>query len=482
MSMSNPTSKHWLRIVVMCFGFFGIQHGFSAQFGLMSGVYQKLGVPAAIMSLLWLPAPLTGIVVAPLIGTASDKTWLGWLGRRRPYFLGGAFAACFALWLIPNTLGIPGGWHVGKEIWGYGAMAAVFGLLVLDSALNICMSPARAFLSEQLPEKQIPLGFALQSFMIGIGGGFGSLIVGTDIAKQTPWVYNLLGGFHYLFNGLMKTPFTNIHAQFYACAFVFMLAICITVFSCKEVPPTHNALAEQDQVTPVKGGVTGWFKNFGDVFMNMPMPMMKLCAAQTLTWIGLFCFFLYYSPAVANVVFGAHGNAHSAIYDVGTKAAGLSQAYYQWVATGFALLIPLLVKFVGKTWLHAFGLLCGAIGLFWVGFAPVKESLIPAMVFVGIAWSCILALPFAMLSPFIPEGKQGIYMGVFNMFIALPEVLASLFLGSILTKWCGGDEMAIIRIGGGCMLVACFITLTLLTDRKPASINTGGTRGPAVLA
>ena len=434
-SVSAKPARSWLQMVLMCVGFFGIQHGFEIQFANMSAIYQKLGVEDWLLSLLWLPAPLMGFFIAPIVGNYSDKAWWGWLGRRRGVALVGALMATIAMLWMPNT----------QAVW-----TAVLCLCLLDLSINMCMSPSRALLADQLPGQQLASGFAIQSFMVGLGGFIATWIASYDWLKHYP---------------MLKTfGSSNMHIQFYLCAIMFLAFILVTVFSTAEDKQlVTDATPDQEPVAHTQG----WFKDMTHAITHMPPTMQRVCLAQFFTWMGLFCFFMYYSVAVAKGVFGAT-NPHSDVYEQGVLAANQSKLMFQIVSTIVALTLPFLVRLTGRVWLHAAGLSLAGVGLLSVCLIHDPAILPYAMAATGVGWCCILTLPFALVSEVVPDTANGVYMGLFNLFIVIPEILAALFFGLMVDRLFGGNELYVIGLGGIFMLIAAGVMLTLTAVNRYA--------------
>lgn len=412
----------FVQIWNMSFGFFGIQFGWGLQMANMSAIYQYLGADEGDISFLWLAAPLTGLIVQPIVGYYSDRTWCG-LGRRRPYFLVGALLASLALIAMPNS----------STIW----MAA--GLLwILDASVNVSMEPFRAYVGDMLPREQRKMGFAMQSLLIGLGA---------VLSSSLPWV--LSNVFNVVNDGEGAIPKT-VHIAFYIGSFMFFVAVLYTVLTSKEYPPEDIEAFEQH-----KRETAGIGHAFVEIFRgigSMPRTMKQLAVVQFFTWFALFCMWIYFIPAVATTVFG--GAPGSDEYQAGAEWGGVCFSMYNGVAFLFAfLLIALVGKFSAKA-IHSTCLTLGGIGLLTVFVIHEPKMLLLSMAGVGIAWASILSMPYAMLSNVLPEEKMGFYMGVFNFFIVLPQILASLFLGKLVVQLLGGHSINAVLLGGVSMLIA----------------------------
>jgi maltose/moltooligosaccharide transporter len=385
---SIPPEKpvlNWLQIVNMSVGFFGIQFGWDLQRANMGPIYEYLGANPDSTPLLFLAAPLTGLLVQPVIGYMSDHTWSARWGRRRPYFLVGAIVSSIALIIMPHS----------STLW----MAA--GLLwVLDVFGNVSLEPFRAFVADNLSEKQRTQGFVMQSLMIGLGG---------SIASALPWMMtNLL---HFKNTAASGTIPDNVKWSFYIGSFFFLAAVLYTVLTSKEYPPAD--LPFRDKVKESNKGFGSGFKEITESIFTMPKRMKALAVVQFFTWPGLFLMWFYYSTAVARNVFGAT-NTGEAIYSEGTSFAGLTLAFYSVITFLFAFILPSIADRLGRKVTHSLCLICGALGLISVAFVSNKYMLYGCMTGVGIAWASILSMPYAMLSGVLPENKIGVYMGIFN--------------------------------------------------------------------
>ncbi|MGB5008132.1 MAG: MFS transporter [Ferruginibacter sp.] len=434
--VAKPMLNFW-QIFNMSFGFFGIQFGWDLQRANMGPIYEYLKASPDEIPLLFLAAPLTGLIVQPIIGYMSDRTWHPWWGRRRPYFFVGAVLSSICLFLMPNS----------GVLW----MAA--GLLwILDTAGNIAMEPFRAFVADKLTEKQRTRGFAMQSLMIGLGG---------SIASALPWLLsNWFGVSRDSVDGQIPD---SVKFAFYIGGTIFFIAVMYTIFSTKEYPPSDVGFKEK--IKESHKGFGGGFREIMDSIKNMPPKMKQLALVQFFTWPGLFLMWFYYSTAVARNVFGATSETDS-VYTEGVEFAGLTLSFYNVVAFAFALIIPFIARKLGRKLTHSFSLFCGAAGLIAVGFVTNKFMLYGCMVGVGIAWSSILSMPYAMLAGSLPENKIGLYMGIFNFFIVLPEIIASLFFGWIMTNLLDNDRMLAVQIGGGLMVVAGLLCYFIVKEKK----------------
>jgi maltose/moltooligosaccharide transporter len=423
----KPQRSFW-QIWNMSFGFLGIQFGWGLQMANMSAIYEYLGARADQIPILWLAAPLTGLLVQPIIGHASDNTW-GRLGRRRPYFLSGAILSSLALILMPNASAL---WMAAGLLW------------ILDASINISMEPFRAFVADLLPESQRTRGFAMQSLFIGLGA---------VVASALPWmltnVFHLSPG-----GGDTRAIPATVRLSFYIGAAAFFGAVLWTILSTPEYPPEDMEAFKRAKLE--RKGLGANAREILSAVANMPATMRRLAPVQLLTWLGLYSMWLYFPVAVAHNVFGA-ADQNSPLYTHGIEWAGICFAVYSAVCFVFSFFLPALVRAVGRPNAHSLCLLCGGLGLASASLIHSKILLLLTMIGVGIAWSSILAVPYAVLAGSLPAQKTGVYMGIFNFFIVIPEIIASLFFGWIMNHLLNNNRIAAVVAGGLFMLIAAVL-------------------------
>ncbi|MFT3911321.1 MAG: MFS transporter [Ferruginibacter sp.] len=440
MSETIPWEKPKLsisQIINMSVGFFGIQFGWDLQRANMGPIYEHLHANPDEIPFLFLAAPLTGLLIQPIIGYMSDRTWSPRFGRRRPYFMVGAILSTIALVFMPHS----------SVLW----MAA--GLLwVMDVFGNVAMEPFRAFVADKLNEDQRTQGFVMQSLMIGLGG---------SIASALPWMMS--NWFDFSSQAEPGIIPDNVKWSFYIGAFFFLTAVFYTVFTSKEYPPPD--LGFKEKVKESNRGFGGGIKEIVHAIANMPPRMKVLSAVQFFTWPGLFLMWFFYNTAVARNIFHATSETDP-LYGQGTNFGGLTLAYYNVVTFLFAFILPSIARKLGRKLTHSLCLLCGAIGLISVAFVENKYMLYGCMTGVGIAWASILSMPYAMLSGVLPEDKIGVYMGIFNFFIVLPEIIASLGFGWIMRNVLNNDRLAAVQIGGVLMIIAALICYFFIKEKK----------------
>ena len=485
----------------MCFGFLGIQFGFALQNANVSRIFQTLGAEIDDLPILWVAAPVTGLIVQPIIGYLSDRTW-NRLGRRRPYFLFGAILASLALFVMPNS---PALWVAAGMLW------------IMDASINISMEPFRAFVGDNLPQKQRTLGFAMQSFFIGIGA---------IVASALPW---MMANWFEVSNvaGPGEIPDT-VKWSFYLGGIVFLAAVSWTVFSTREYSPEEIAefeAAEEDAhgapdpaprpAAKYRSGGLAWIaagalllawivasqldkqlyilavgaiafgllqivtaslQNSGktdnglyhiveDLF-HMPRVMKQLAVVQFFAWFALFAMWIYSTAAVTGFHFGA-ADVTGQAYNDGANWVGVLFAAYNGFAALAAIVIPAMARRLGCRVSHLVNLAIGGVSL--VSFIFIRDPvwLIVPMIGVGIAWASILSLPYALLSDVLPAAKMGIYMGIFNFFIVIPQLAAASVLGLLLRELFGGEAIYGLVIGGVLMIVAGLATLAVDREAEP---------------
>ncbi|HVZ57235.1 MAG TPA: MFS transporter [Chitinophagaceae bacterium] len=423
------------QIVNMSVGFFGIQFGWDLQRANMGRIYENLGANPDQVPLLFLAAPLTGLLVQPIIGYLSDRTWHPRWGRRRPYFLVGALLSSMALILMPHSSAL---WMAAGLLW------------ILDTCGNVAMEPFRAFVTDMLPESQVNRGFIMQSLMIGLGG---------SIASALPWIMrNLLHVNNTAAKGHIPD---NVQWSFYIGAFFFLSAVLFTVFTTREYPPTEQP---GQAGLPAQGGLLPIVREILDALRHMPARMRVIALVQFFTWPGLFLMWFYYTTAVAVNVFGGK-DASDPVYAQGADFGSLTLAYYSVITFLFALVLPSLADRLGRKATHSLCLLCGALGLISVSWVRNKYMLYGCMTGVGIAWASILSMPYAMLSGVLPKEKVGIYMGIFNFFIVLPEIIASLGFGRLMKNVLHNDRLLAVEAGGALMILAALVCYLFIRER-----------------
>ncbi len=482
---ARPELSFW-QIWNMCFGFLGIQFGFGLQNANVSRIFQTLGADMDTIPILWVAAPLTGLIVQPIVGYYSDRTW-NRLGRRRPYFLAGALLASAALVFMPRS---PTLWVAAGLLW------------VLDASINIAMEPFRAFVGDQLPQRQRPAGYAMQTFFIGVGA---------VVASMLPWILSHAGVSN-VGTGESAIP-ASVRLSFDIGAVVMVGAILWTVLGSREYPPTElhafaDATPASEAVEPgtsaraslrglawlgggalglflvwqfgldkqlylLGAGFTAWgvavlihartrgsglFGTVMDDIHGMPATMRQLVPVQFFSWLALFSMWIYTTAAVTRTHFGATDTTGPA-YNDGANWVGVLFGAYNGFAALAAIAIPIMVKRLGLQVSHLVNLTLGALGLASFLFIRDPDLLLVSMVGVGFAWASILSLPYALLAGSVPTRKMGTYMGIFNFFIVIPQLVAASVLGAILTKLLGGEPVHALGLGAASFMLAGLLAL-----------------------
>jgi maltose/moltooligosaccharide transporter len=437
----------------MNFGFLGIQFGWGLQLANMSAIYEKLGANPEHVPILWLAAPMTGLLVQPVVGYLSDNTW-NWLGRRRPYFVVGAILSCIALFLMPTS----------TELW----MAAAL-LWVLGASINISMEPFRAFVADKLPLEQRTAGFVMQSFFIGVGA---------SLANALPLLLRWAGVSGTTASGIPLT----VKYSFQIGALVFLLAVLWTVVTTKEYPPENLEAWKKERDERRSLGVMGMFTGIGSAIKHMPKTMRQLAVVQVFTWLGLFCMWMFFVPATARHVFGAT-DPQSELYTRGIEWGGFAFAFYSITCFAVAFALPKLAEMTSRKAVHGASLACGAAGLLSLYFIHNQYLLLLTMVGVGIAWASILSMPYAILSGALPAERMGVYMGVFNMFIVIPEIIAALSFGPVIRLLFGvgnPNSPLYVTMAGGLFLLIAAVCVAFVDD--PLSAKTAPAGEPKLRA
>ncbi|MGC9940667.1 MAG: MFS transporter [Verrucomicrobiota bacterium] len=443
--MQKPRMSFW-QIWNMSFGFLGIQFGWGLQMANMSAIYGYLGADPDKLSILWLAAPVTGVIIQPLVGQSSDRMWTR-LGRRRPFILVGALVASCALVLMPNC---PSVWMAAGLLW------------VLDGTINASMQPFRALVADNLPAEQNSQGFAIQSLFIGLGG---------TISSALPWM--MTNWFGVTAEGAGQGHIPNaVRWSFYIGALAFMGAVLWTVFSTTEYPPSESEL------TAIRARKFDWSLGLFDIFeliFRLPRRMWELGLVQFFTWIGMFSLWVYFQPAVAKDIF--HAVPGSVEMEAAGSWSGFCFAAYNVVCFFFSFVLLSVTKYTGPKIMHVVCLAIGALGLALVPLTSEKHELLISMTAVGIAWASILSMPYAMLAPSLPQDKVGVMMGMFNLFIVLPQIVASSLLGFILKNFLHSEPMSALVVGGASMGLGALLTLLVVSFKKDGSAVVAGAVG-----
>jgi len=433
-------------IINMSVGFLGIQMGFALQNGNASRILQSFGADVHTLSWYWIVGPLTGMIVQPIVGYYSDKTWTK-LGRRRPYFLAGAILSAIGLILMPKsdmfaTL-IPALW-VGAGM-----------LFIMDASFNIAMEPFRALVADKLPTEQRTLGFSVQTVLIGIGAVVGS------------WLPYILAEWFGVEKNVVDSAIPpNLFWSFVIGAGGLLLAIVWTVVTTSEYPPEEVARFEEAEEEGVSAEEPS--KGFAEVlhdFKHMPKTMQQLGIVQFFSWFALFSMWVFTTPAIAQHVYGLSADDNSSeMFQNAGNWVGIIFGVYNAVSAVFAFFLPSIAKRFGRKNTHAFSLVCGGIGLMSIYFVKDPNMLLISMFGIGIAWASILSMPYAILAGSIPLRKMGIYMGLFNFFITLPQIVNAILGGPMVKYFYDGQAIYALVLAGVFMILGA-ISVTFVDDR-----------------
>lgn len=486
----------------MSFGFLGIQFGFALQNANTSRIFSTLGADPDELAILWLAAPVTGLLVQPVIGYYSDRTWHKRWGRRRPYFAIGALLASLSLFVMPNSSFL---FMAAGTLW------------IMDASINVSMEPFRAFVGDLLPPSQRTLGFAMQSFFIGIGA---------IVASYLPWIFTNF--FNISNDSAPGIVSDNVKYSFYAGGIMLFITVMWTVLSTKEYPPAEVVEVKKNgekkiidnpdhfknvfqRIGSILGGIglvillivfsfslekelyvlaggllifalVHWVAaslirqqkgHLGLVHIvkdlnTMPKTMVQLAYVQFFSWFALFAMWIYTTSAVTSHIFHTI-DPNSKPYNDGADLVSKLFGDYNGIAALAAIALPFIARYTSRRITHLIALTCGGIGLISIYFIQDPSMLWVPMIGVGIAWASILSIPYAMLSGSLPAEKMGYYMGVFNFFIVIPQIIAATILGFLLNHVLGGQPIYILVVGGSSMILAGLLSL-LVNDSEEVTV------------
>jgi maltose/moltooligosaccharide transporter len=443
---TKPTLSFW-QIWNMSFGFMGIQFGFALQGGYMSRIFQTLGASPEEIPGLWIAAPLTGLIVQPIIGFLSDRTWSLRFGRRKPYFLIGAILSSLALFFVPYS---PTLWIAAGFLW------------MLDASINISMEPFRALVADKLPESQRSYGFILQTLIIGIG---------TWVASNLPWMVTKLG---FTEDAAVKGIPMNVKVAFAIGAFVFLGSILYTIFTTSEYPPSDEEAFQKEKRN------TNFFKDFWNSVSSMSSTMLKLGLIQFFSWFAFFTMWSMATPALTSFIYKSPAPTEelsmiskvsyetmNTAYQTAADSVGANMGIYGLTSMLFALALTFYAaKYrVNRKMVHLLSLIAGGIGFIMMSIIPSPDYLWLCFALIGFAWGSILSMPYAMLSSTVDENKMGLMMGLFNMFIVMPQIIAALGGVNLLSKVFGETPIAPMLLAGVSLVIAGLLNL-ILTDKQ----------------
>jgi maltose/moltooligosaccharide transporter len=437
MTQEKKKLSFW-QIWNMSFGFLGIQFGFALQGGFMSRIFQTLGAEKDAIPFLWIAAPLTGLLVQPIVGYLSDRTWHPKFGRRKPFFFLGAVFSTIALFFAPYSSAL---WMAAGALW------------ILDASINVSMEPFRALVADKLPESQRSYGFVVQTLIIGIG---------TWIASNLPWLMTELGAANTAPEGVIPD---SVKYAFGIGAFVLFTSILYTILTTDEYPPDDLEAFEKEKRQ--NKGFFGGFKEILQLIVNMPTVMKQLGLVQFFSWFAFFTMWSFATPAITEHVFGATDTSSEA-YNNAADSVGNYLGTYGLVSMFFALILSLIASKIkiNRKLLHLFSLLAGGLGFILIYYVSDPWMLHSCFALVGIAWASILSMPYAMLSGSVEPQKMGTYMGIFNMFIVIPQIVAALGGVNFLYKLLFGEEVIYTMTLAGTLLILAGLANLLITDKR----------------
>jgi maltose/moltooligosaccharide transporter len=486
---TKPRLDFW-QLWNISFGYVGIQFGFALQTANISRIFETLGAKVDAIPILWVAAPVAGLIIQPLIGHMSDKTW-NRLGRRKPYFLIGAILSSLALIAMPNS---PALWIAAGMLW------------IMDASINVTMQPFRAFIGDMLPDAQRTQGFAMQTFFIGVS---------SVVASVCPWVFTKWLGIANTAPAGVIPP--SVRWSFYIGGVAFLAAVLWTIFRVREYSPQEqeafnvstkaesadataldrNSCIRQGLVLILAGAALSyaifaedWYaglyiisgsiafygllqlaaaarakaghtKGMVEIVADlkaMPKTMQQLAGVTLLTWFALYALFIYTTSAVTSFHFHS-SDPTSALYNEGANWVGVLMAVYNGVAAVVAFLLPPIARKIGRVATHMIALIIGGLGLMSMIVIKDPTILLISMVAIGIAWASLLTMPYAILSSAVSHRKMGVYMGMFNLFLVIPQIIAAAVLGLLVKTVFGGQTIYALVLAGAAMVLAGFLTL-----------------------
>ncbi len=453
----KPRLSFW-QIWNLSFGFLGVQFGFALQNANASRILSNLGADLHSLSLFWLVAPTMGLLVQPVVGAASDRTWTR-IGRRSPFILAGALISMLAMFFMPNAPYI-------IKVGGAGAL--IFGavmLALMDGSFNVTFQPFRALVADMTPEEQRNIGYSVQSFLINLGAVIGSAL---------PYILTLTGIGNVAPEGEVAP---SVIWSFYIGGSLLLLSVLVTVFKTKEYPPeqfeSYNNITAED-----KEKRESFFKLLGD----MPKTMKQLSIVQLFSWFPLFLMWVYTTSAVAQHYWGTPiDDTSSEAYNEAGNWVGICFATYSLFAALFSIIMPSLIRVTSRKFVYSMALFLGGIGYISTYFFNDQYMLLLSMLGIGIAWAAILAMPYAILSGSLPAKRMGIYMGLFNLTVVIPQIISGIFGGQILKVFFNGKAIYILIFAGVCMIIGA-VTVFFVREAEtkgqkqtePETVKKGG--------
>lgn len=441
----QPILSFW-QIWNLSFGFLGVQFGFALQNANVSRILSSLGADVHSLPLFWLAAPIMGLIVQPIVGAASDRTW-NRIGRRLPFILGGALVSMLAMIFMPNSAVVIG--FMSPILFG------AIMLALMDGSFNVTFQPFRSLVADMVPDEQRNLGYSVQSFLINAGAVVGSIL---------PYLLtNVFGVGNTAPTGQVPP---SVIWSFYIGGAVLIVTVLITIFRTKEYPPAEfneykNIVPEQDEKKD----------SFIKTILSMPRTMVQLAVVQFFSWFALYLMWVFTTPAVAQHYWNTPiGDAGSEAYNTAGNWVGIIFGAYSLFAALFSMAMPWLAKITSRKLVYGVSLACGGLGFISMNIFSDPNMLLLSMVGVGIAWAAILAMPYAILSSAIPARKMGVFMGIFNFTIAGPQIMSGLMGGAIVKHFFGQNAMMMIVLAGVSMLIGA-VTVYFVEDHEKKAVN-----------
>jgi len=441
----QPRLNFW-QIWNLSFGFLGVQFGFALQNANASRILSNLGADLHSLSLFWLVAPVMGLLIQPVVGAASDKTW-NRFGRRSPYIFGGAILSMIAMFFMPNAPYVISAGGVGALIFG------ALMLAVMDGSFNVTFQPFRALVADMTPEDQRNVGYSVQSFLINVGAVIGSAL---------PFLLTWMGVQNDAPAGEVAP---SVIWSFYLGGSILLISVLVTVFKTKEYPPekfeAYNNITAEDKEKK---------ESFFHLLRNMPATMKQLAIVQLFSWFPLFLMWVYATPAFAQHYWNTPiGDAGSPAYNEAANWVGLCFAAYSLFAALFSVAMPTLIRKTSRKSVYAFALVAGGIGFISTFLFHDPNMLFVSMIGIGIAWAAILAMPYAILSGSLPAKRMGVYMGLFNLTVVIPQIISGLFGGSILKIFFQEQAIYILVLAGVMMILGAVSVFFIKTEETSNS-------------
>jgi maltose/moltooligosaccharide transporter len=456
MIKTKPKLSFW-QIWNLSFGFLGVQFGFALQNANASRILSNLGADLHSLSLFWLVAPIMGLLVQPLVGAASDKTWTR-LGRRSPYILGGALLSMTAMFFMPNAPYV---------VVAGGTAALIFGavmLALMDGSFNVTFQPFRALVADMTPDEQRNVGYSVQSVLINFGAFFGSIL---------PYILTSAGIMNSAPEG--EVP-PSVIWSFYIGGSVLLLSVLVTVFRTKEYPPKEFVeFINTDEEANVQAEEKPKKENIFKLMGKMPKTMKQLAVVQLFSWFPLFLMWVYSTPAIAQHYWNTPiGDSSSEAYNEAANWVGICFASYSVFAALFSILMPRLIRLTSRKIVYSFALIMGGLGYISMMFFKDPNMLFVSMFGIGIAWAAILAMPYAILSGSLPQKRMGIYMGLFNLTVVIPQIISGLFSGMILKNVFHEHAIYILVLAGAFMMIGSIFVFIVKDVSAEQAVKNGG--------